>query len=254
MGNEPYIIDRLTPLDLFEKMLGGEASHRILRIAGGAKMGKSHLLKTFYRRAFAEFQCLCAIVELGEKLPDPQSVLFSLKAQLPNLDFRNYDQTLDANPKQTIEIKDTKVWFSNVSAQITENQKNEIDRQRKLTGAFVDDLKANEAQQVFLCFDTIDHAPDLHNWFQQEFLSSLCQLNHLSIVVAGRELPDNPINLQMQCQDHDLEPFGIDHYKEVRERLDLDLDDEKVEFLFKLFDGKPGPMFEAAPKFRRSVA
>lgn len=250
MRDKPYIFDRITALELFDAMLGHGPSHRILRIAGGAKMGKSHLLRAFYRRAGAEFQTLCAMVELGEDLADPQSILFALKNQLRGLNFERYTHALETLPKQTIEVKETSLFFSKFSAEISENQKSDLERQRKLTHAFIEDLNSNGDRPTLLCFDTIDNAPTLHGWFQHEFLSGVCQSAHVSVVVAGRELPPNPIQLQMHCCDHALERFDLCHYQEVKECLELALSDDEIKLLYKAFDGKPGPYFEVVPRFR----
>lgn len=249
MGNEPFIIDRLTALDLFEAMVCGDTSHRILRIAGGAKMGKSHLLREFNRRARFEHDLSLAAVELGEQLTDVQSILLSLKNQLISFRFDNYAEAIKSQPNAQSEIQDAKFFLSKVSVNV-EAQQNEAEKRRQFTVAFLEDLKANQNQKLFLCIDTIDQAENLHGWLQDEFLSGICQLENIFVVVAGRFLPKTPMSLEWHCQDHSLEPFEIKHYKEAREKLELDLDDEKVALLHKVFEGKPGPLFEAAPRLR----
>ena len=249
MGNKPFIIDRKPILKIFESMVCGNTNHYILRISGRAKMGKTHMLKEFRRQAIFDHSMKLGTVQLGEELTDAQSILFDLRNQLSDYKFDQYTQAINSQSVSKAEVQDTKLFWSNVSVNV-EAQKDKDEKRRQFTLAFVEDLKANQTDKLLLCIDTVDEVEHLHGWLQHEFLSGVCRLENVYVVVAGRSLPKIPPSLEWHCEDLELGPVEYHHYEEYRKEAKLNITDEILEAFYKAFDGRPGNIVEVAPKFK----
>ena len=250
--SDHFIVDRLTALDLFEKIITGQRAERILRITGPGKIGKSHLLREYRTRAITQHNHRVVTVKLGNTLPDPPDILYNIRTQLRPLNFPKFIPAHDQYSQTKIEIKEVNAIFSKLSAQTSEHKNSDQYRHRQLTEAFLDDLATLSDHPILLCFDTFDQAQSLHGWFQEHFLTGLCHFKNLSVIVAGRTLPDPSPAIEHHCVNHNLEPLTIQHYQQIRDKFDLDLPDVALEAIHKMCSGRPGDIIDSVPLFARS--
>ncbi|MCO5195747.1 MAG: ATP-binding protein [Anaerolineae bacterium] len=253
MRNEPYLIDRITAIELFDKMIARSVSWRVLRLTGSGKMGKSRLMREYRHRSRTH----TAVVELGEAFPDPVSVLAALRNQLRAFPFGHFVAAHDEYAQRpVVDIQDAKAFMSKMTVDVREHADAADYRQRQLTECFLRDLaEIGPANPIVLCFDSFEQAsPAQQTWLQQHLLGALCQLDHVCTVVAGRQLPQVPLAWDVHCYDHELEPVTLSDYIEFARKMGLALAESDLRTLHIAFDGRPGLFADSAPKFMQDVA
>lgn len=248
-------IDRIDVIDLFEQLMQLTPPHRVLRLLGDSKMGKSHLLnKVFAPLARKNYRIPCAVVDLRGNSITVSYILHLLCAQLGGEHhFPTYHAAHDAWLNQPrVEVKGLKAWLSsvNVRAGASERDPQRIDRQ--LTTKFVADLQNLAATPILLLFDQLDNSPvNIQNWLMDELLVSLALLENMRVIVAGQTMPDAAGSYAAVCCSYELTAVVDENaYIDYCRHHELTIPDQSIKDFARVFDYKPGLFVDwVLPKF-----
>jgi hypothetical protein len=105
--------------------------------------------------------------------------------------------------------------------------------------------------QTVLLLDAFEEAnEDTQSWIYQELLIDLYKLPNVLTVIAGRELPEPEITWHDIAITTELKSVTVKDYQTYRNSIGAtELEEDKIEFLHKVFKGRPGDFAEAAKSF-----
>jgi hypothetical protein len=215
------MIDREEAVTHFRALIDPVTPLRVLRLLGGAKMGKTHLLTKVFPSLAQQHGSVCAVLDLRNTQQTIIAHLLNACEQLGRNHFPTFDHlyTTSANQPQ-IQINGLQSVFSIFSLR---SQSREDDTARvilHLTRCFVDDLRQMPHPQLVLIFDQVDDAaPETQIWLMDTFLGQVQGLAHIRVVLGGRTLPDALGNYARVCVSYELTPVQeekayIRHYRE----------------------------------------
>lgn len=249
--SDTVLIDRIPTLELFRAMLDGAQHERILRVTGTEKMGKTRLLREYRRIAEQDYHTRCALIDLRSKLQNHDDFLYAISQQIGVAYFPKYHAVHDDLAQQTsIQVSNIRLILSQFTAR-SEQDEDRVERQRRrLTDAFVQDLQMMPPSlPVVLLFDAFEQANDtIQAWLNEQFLLGVCQLPHVYVVFAGRQLPEPLASWQSTCCSHELPPVGLEDHRRYCIEIGINVSDETLVAFHTAFDGRPGYFVEFASK------
>jgi hypothetical protein len=167
---------------------------RAVFLEGGQHYGKSYLLKSLR----SELETKLIVVELDKRrtIPTPVEILNEIGTVLGWQHFQRFDaavRELRRQPVQAI-IRDVTVAgsYNKIEAIAQENEDDRLILAIQLTRSFLQDLGAlpSKLRPLILAFDGYDPAMSLlDRWFDRSLMHGLCQIDHVRIIVCGREVP-----------------------------------------------------------------
>lgn len=254
----PPTIDRIDVIDLFEQLMQPVPPHRVLRLLGASKMGKSHLLNNvFAPLAHQNYRVPCAVVNLKDNSVTVARILHQLCAQLggePH--FPTYHAAHDAwlNQSNKVEAKGLLAVFSSISIRTGKAETDPQWIERQLTTKFGADLQNLAAKPILLLFDQLDNSPDtIQNWLMDELLVSLAVLKDVRVIVAGQSVPDAAGSYATACCSYELPPVEDENaYIDYCRHCQLNISDQSIkDFAFANYYN-PGSFVESVyPRFLR---
>ena len=206
---EPTTINRKEVIDRFDELMQPHSPHRVLRLLGSPKMGKSHLLtKVFPVRARQRYRAHCAVVDLRNQASVPNILHLTcgqLKAaSLFSTYYAAYQRWLN-RPK--VQVSGLRAIFSTVNIRTQSSDEEGHTLNLHLTSQFVTDAGAVVSQPLLLLFDALDSAEEsVQLWLMNILLVQLASLPQVRVVVAGRTVPDPSGSYAPQCVSHKLTP------------------------------------------------
>ena len=232
-------------ITLFHRLMQKDGDLRVLRLIGGAKMGKSHLLtKVFPHLAQQDYQAHCAILDLRNQTHTVPDYLHSLCGQLGGQSnshyFAAYQKWLN-RPKQ-VGMQQLLALFSRVTISIKDSSSDLHERDIHFTAQFTKDLSQLEDKALLLLFDSVNHATeDTQAWLTDTLLVHLAALQHVRIVLAGRALPDANSSYTAYCRSYQLSPVTeLEAYIKYCRNANLTLPDQSIRDLARVFHYTPG--------------
>jgi len=200
----PLTIDRGEVITLFHQLMRPHSLHRVLRLSGDPKMGKSHFLtKIFPHLARQHYGARCITLDI-RNLTSSQDFLHRLA--MPLEDFPHYHQTYQAWVNRSkVEVKNVFTLLTSISLR---NQAGPDEAQahlRNLLTHLERDLRTLTSTPLLVMIDALDDEydkdPHLKSWVLNQFLPPLTQLNHLRLVLAGRQMPPATSDYSGLCLD-----------------------------------------------------
>lgn len=242
-------------LGIFHYLMQADSPHRVLRLMGQAKLGKSHLLTKVFPILARQEQTACrhAILDLRSQAQGIPDVLHSACAQLGDEGFGGYLAEYRAwRNRPRVEVRDLHSSFSRITISAHE----EADEHRRiipdLTRVFVNDLRARPREPTLLLFDAVDSAVGTtRDWLMDSLLVQLATLAHVRCVVAGRTLPDAAGGYVAVCDSYELQPVTEDNaYIEFCRLVGIQLVEQSIRDFAKACSYLPGHFVELAQPFR----
>lgn len=246
-------IDTHEVIKLFLQLMEPNSSIHVLRLNGGGKMGKSHLLtKVFPTLVKQDYQASWAMVDLSRPFQTIPDILSQICVQLDEQCFEAYyaaDQAWSNRPK--VDVKGLTATFSRVDILAKDHTDDIHDRARILTISFMRDIHKLKAPLIVLFFDSIDQASEeIQGWLMETLLIPVSRLSHIRVVMAGRFLPEVHGSYRILCRDCSLLPVkDIKAYFEYCVNVNSTLSERDISILAHAFDYTPGFVAEALRKF-----
>lgn len=241
-----HTIDCEPAIRLFDEMMQAAPTHRMLRLWGEAKMGKSHLLtKVFPGLAQQTYQTSCSVVDLRSSNVTVPDILHQTCAQLGGEGrfpayYREYEAWLNLSP--VVQVKGLQALFSSLSIRAAEPEGEARRVERQLTSKFGADLAGLAPQALLLMFDAVEQsAPSIQNWLMDELLVSVMPLAHVRVVVAGRTIPAAAGSYTTRCRSYELTAVQDEAaYVSYCRQLQLNIEEPLIKGFAHLLDYKPG--------------
>ena len=241
-------INRQDSINLFHHLMQPDSEFHILRLLGGAKLGKTHLLtKVFPTLARQNYQAHYAVLDLrGGQAQTPTSILHTAYSQLGDpTTFPNYCAAYQEL------INRSKVQVTGLQAILALVQIRAIDETdesesviRHLTSQFVADLRNLADSPLLLLFDAVEGADErTRNWLMDILLMQLSTLAHVKIVVAGRSVPEAYGSYTATCHSYELLPVDEEQAYVIYCReigIGAELEEQSIRDMARVFDYKPG--------------
>ncbi|MCA2732589.1 MAG: ATP-binding protein [Pseudanabaena sp. M135S2SP2A07QC] len=178
-------------LERFKQIITGQASEQILLIQAPSGFGKSTLL-TLFKRECQEKKFFVVPIPLkgaDNGLPFLFDCVFQ---KLGQEHFPNFADKLEPIVGRGVNI--SKNWtFGRQQIEIALNVDDSTRKYHlmELQQAFFNDLSRISGRIVFL-IDDFEFAPtEIQNWIESALLMATGRISHLSVVVAGQNIPDS---------------------------------------------------------------
>lgn len=211
--SENLLIGRSLATDRFREMLAGSLRERILRVTGAEKMGKSRLMREYRHIAEEEFRAQSALIDLRSQLQKKNQgdVLHIVCQQIGPTSFPQYRTVRDEiSTQNTVQVRRVTQLFSRIVIRNESDKDVQENQRRRLTEAFLQDLKAMPSQLlILLLFDSIEQADtQVRVWVNEHLLLGLSRLLNVYTVIAGRHLPEPSAAWQDLSIDYELPPVN----------------------------------------------
>jgi hypothetical protein len=238
-------LDRNEELEVFEKMLSGSISDRILLIHAEGGMGKSHLLREFIAN------CHKKVLHTGVDFKAGGISLSELLSRLCDAlgweKFNNLSVHINDFAKQSTTFNvtgNTLLGQNQIAIEQALSAPDEDARERQrvaLTDAFFADLRS--LSKVVLIFDTYnDCDPVVAAWLSGAFLARTSHTLNIIVVIAGRQIPETALDWHAMC--HQLVLKGIDskYFEDYARSEGIEIHPERIRGLCDAFEGRPLPI------------
>jgi hypothetical protein len=205
--DEPRI-NHEAAIEDFRRLLDATAPHRVLRLLGNGKMGKTFLLTRIFPRLIAAQRLRYAHIDMHNPAHGPLDLLHTACGQLDRRRFATFDAAYESwLNRPRIAVSGLQVLLARVSVSSRADADESARAVPLLTRKFVDDLEGLNATPLVLLFDAVDNAaPAIQSWLMASLLVQLSALPHVRVVVAGRTLPDAAGAYAARCVSHELRP------------------------------------------------
>jgi hypothetical protein len=248
------MIDGEEVLNLFATFMQPQSRHRVLRLLGEAKLGKSHLLtKVLPVLARSQYQaCTCAILDLRNPALGVPDILHNTCSQLNDAAFTGYRNAYQAwRNRPKIEANGLQALLSKISIQARSSEDDTRLILPDLTRAFVSDLRQFDAKPVLLLFDAVNDSTDqTRTWLMDMLLVQLSPLDHVRVVIAGRDLPDAAGSYAAACLSYELQPVvEVDAYIRFCHETGVTLAEQSIRDFAHAFNYRPGLFAEYTQSF-----
>lgn len=234
-------VNREQEVALFLDILQGARRAHILLIKAAGGMGKSSLLREFWKQS-RDIQR--ALIDL-KGLVESWVVLGKLADRLGREHFERFDDKLaEFAGAGKVTLDRTTLVATHVEASFGPIDPTQHKMRRQmLTKAFFQDLEALHArsrQQALFLFDTFDQAnPEVQDWLGGSFLDWIRRYRWLVTVIAGRSIPEPDISWEELCLRHTLHRLERSHVREYLRRVELSLSEEEIGIVYDISDGNP---------------
>jgi hypothetical protein len=189
-------------LELFDRMVAGQAEERILLLEAKGQIGKSTLLLAFERRCPHDVPC--AAINLKGSSTGLHEVFYRLCDALGWNRFPAFRACVESLGRVTIDKNVVIGWAEIEVALRAPDEGDRAARRAQLTQALFDDLRSWEGRLVLL-FDTYEQAdPEVQDWLAGPCLARARRTTNLVVIVAGRQVPEESVEWTVCCHRHRL--------------------------------------------------
>jgi hypothetical protein len=218
----PPPVDRDQELDLLHRTITGKDAERILLISADGGMGKSELLRAFIARPPTDI-LLVPIdfkwggIGLGE-------LFFKVRDAIGSEHFPVLAGTVKrlVNPA-TVNISGNYLLGQNqidVALNVESNEDARSALRATFTEAFFTDLRA--AGRIVLVFDVFEACdPSVKVWLSGTFLPGVGRSPNLSVVIAGRNVPEPTLEWEGLCRVLTLPAIAAEHWHSYAKNLGI---------------------------------
>jgi hypothetical protein len=235
-------IDRDDELKLIHDVRSGKTKERILLISAGGGWGKSDLLREFIAEhpndippAIVDFkdkglslaQLLCNICDTFDwsRFPALSEVIKTFAAQ----------STVNVTGNVMVGQNRIDAVMGGLDEQTREM------RREELTKAFFHDVRS--IGSVTIVFDVFDECESsIETWMVNSFLPYAHRSPQLTVVVAGRKVPQS--SLKWEAIHHELRGIAFEHWKQHAEDLGLPASADLIQGCCLTCEGQPLKMLQ----------
>jgi hypothetical protein len=181
------------PRKRIEELALADSACRAIFIEGGKDLGKTHLLDFVRETCGINF----IVVSLGKQraTPSPKLVLDEIAQELGWARFPRLRGAMRGRSLRPIQasINDVTILGSHnsIEAIAQETEEDRLIEALELTEHLIEDLRVVtcEIRPLIIAFDHYDEATSLiDGWFSRSLVSSLCRLDHIRLIVCGRDV------------------------------------------------------------------
>lgn len=251
----PSTINAQLAVSTFESLLL-QQQHRVLRLIGESKLGKSHLMRDVFPELCQVYKACCVYLDLqGNESQTPLGVLSVARGILfrtHQIRCSEYDRATRETPPGSISIEKMAQLGSvtNINAPVYGD---EViwSRIPQLTSGLIDDLAQVPSTQIVFLLDSIDQARDrTREWLLTSFLVEVAQLPHVRVVLAGQTMPSVAGGYAAVTETLKLEPVDEQEFILYCRRVRITLQVEEIRFLAKAVRYRPGLFVECVNEFK----
>ena len=253
-------INQQDAVDLFCDLMRPDSDLRVLRLLGGPKLGKTHLVtKVFPSIAHIEYHARCAVITMRNQAQDAADILHALCGYLDGLEaFPAYKVAYqDMQNRARAQVSGVQAWFSRISMKVEGGADDPRKMGRELVPPFVADLRRVSHTPIVLLFDAVNDASStMQEWLMDTLVGQLLPLLHVRIVVAGRSVPEPSGGSVACCHSYELTPVKEEEaYITYCHRLGIPLVEQSIKDIARVLDYKPGQFVDyVLPKYPRREA
>ena len=240
------MIDRRDAVTVFRSFMKPSHQMQVLRLVGGEKMGKTHLLtKVFPALAREEFQAHCAVLDLSRNQnPTVCDFLHSACSQISVQENGNYYTAYREwiNRPRKVTLSQLLFLISSLTVSIQDTSRDLHEKDLYLTAQFIKDLGKLNDKPVLLLFNKVHCAEEyVQIWLMDTLLGQLSQLPQIRAVVAGCSLPEANSSYISSCHSYELLPVKeVEHYMEYCRSSCVELSNESIKDFVRAFEYRPG--------------
>jgi hypothetical protein len=186
------------PRERLRALTDNDCPVRVVFLEGAQHTGKTYLLESLK----LEFTTKLVVVPLDKRrtIPTPLEILSEISFVLGSQHFQTFVRAareLQQRPVQAIASDLTVIGsYNRIEPVAQETEDDRLFHAIQFTRSFLDDLQKipNELKPLVLAFDGYDSAMSLvDRWFDRALMPGLCQIDHVRLIVCGREVPENTV-------------------------------------------------------------
>jgi hypothetical protein len=248
-------INQQEAVDLFCDLMRPDSDLRVLRLLGGPKLGKTHLVtRVFPSIAHKEYHARCAVITMRNQAQDVADILHALCGYLDGLEvFPAYKVAYqDMQNRAGAQGSGAQAQFSRISMRVETGADDPRKMGRELVPPFVADLRKMSHTPIVLLFDAVNDASSImQEWLMDTLVGQLSLLLHVRIVVTGRSVPEPSGGSVACCHSFELTPVKEEEaYITYCRRLGIPLVEQSIKDIARVLDYKPGQFVDfVLPKF-----
>jgi hypothetical protein len=168
---------------------------RAVFLEGGPQYGKTFLLECL--KSEVKIRIILVALDKRKDVPTPIQLLSEIVTPIGWEHFPTFSQAMkEQQPHLHATISNVSVEGSyvNVLANTQENENDRLISAIHVTAGFLNDLRKALIQPLILAFDGYDANMSLiDRWFDSILVQGLCGIEHLRLIVCGREVPTNTV-------------------------------------------------------------
>ncbi|MGB9724389.1 MAG: hypothetical protein ACP5OO_10090 [Chloroflexia bacterium] len=245
-------IDRKPELDLFQNILEGRRTERILLVEAPPGRGKTLLLMEYQKMA-VQAGVPCAALDLRTGSLGIHDVLAAMPEEWGWKHFPTFRHSVEGMLRPAAEVTVSGILqIGRPQVRVVPGQEErEVRRwrQRTLTDALFQDLGTwlGSTGRAILFVDTYNPEgdpqtvePELQEWLEGVFLGHARRCTGLVVVIAGQKAPSPNIAWERCCHRLYLAPLdNPDDWMDLVRVLDLKLSRRDVSLVCRLYRGEP---------------
>ena len=249
--NDP-IIDRSDAVQLFRELLHSDTRERFLRLLGGPKMGKSHLLTNVFPRIAEEAGFDCVVLDLRNSQITIVEHLHNIRSRLGPERFVRLDAAyVEWISRPQIQAEGIQAILSFITMR---SRSDKADTERMVphfTNCFVDDLSDIDDRPVVLIFDAVERASvEMQQWLMDSLLVQLHPLSHVHVVVGGRTVLEPSGSYHPICKSFELIPVeDEEEYIRYCREIGAELVEQSIRDIAKALNYVPGIFVDSIESF-----
>ena len=199
---EPLFANYNEPRDRIRGLADSACPLRAVFLEGGEHYGKSYLLACLKPELVPPAHMVIVDLDKRRSVPTPIEILTQVGESLGWRYFPNLEAEVERElqRKRSINATVSNVTitgsYNKVEANAQENEGDRLLAAIWVTRGFLDDLRALpvELRPLILAFD--GYAPSMSlidGWFDRSLVSGLCEIDHVRLIVCGREVPQTTV-------------------------------------------------------------
>lgn len=240
------MIDRRGAITMFRHFMEPSDRMQLLRLMGGEKMGKTHLLtEVFPSLAREAYQAHCVVLDIrSNQNPTVSDFLHNACSQLGIQENGNYYTAYRdwINRPRKITLEKLLLLISSLSISIQDTSRDLHEKDLYLTNQFIRDLGKLDNKPVLFLFNKVHCAEAyIQTWLVDTLLGQLSPLPQVRVVLAGCSLPEPNSSYRSSCQSYELLPVKeAEYYIDYCRSSQVELSNESIQDFIRAFEYRPG--------------
>ncbi|WP_224609379.1 hypothetical protein [Mesorhizobium sp. ESP-6-4] len=173
-------------------------------LEGGEHYGKTFLLQ--WLKTELTTRVVLIPIDKRRVVPAPLQLLSEIATHLGWQHFPGFDRAMRTQQRPiqaNVSNVSVEGSYVNVQAIAQESEDDRLLAAIRLTGAFLDDLRAlpDTLRPLILAFDGYDASTSLiDRWFDGVLVEGLCDIEHARLIVCGRQVPSTSMKLRTPAE------------------------------------------------------
>lgn len=195
--NQLLIANYVEPRGKLRALAAPDCPFSAVFVEGGEHYGKTFLLECFKSEVSA--RVILVALDKRRVVPAPRELLAEIATLLGWQHFPSFDGAMQAQQRPiqaSVSNVSVEGSYVNVQAIAQESEDDRLLAAIRLTGAFLEDLRAlpEMLRPLILAFDGYDASASLiDRWFDRVLVEGLCGIEHARLIVCGRQVPSTTV-------------------------------------------------------------